>query len=161
MLTIKIICVGSLKEKYLKDMESEYLKRLSKYCKLEIVELKDEKLPTSLNDGNSYLIKEKEGHAILSKINPSNSYTFVMDEHGKEFDSIEFSKKISDVTIKGISVINFVIGGSLGLSEEVKKGGNELISFSRLTFPHQMIRIFLLEQLFRAFKIQNGERYHH
>ena len=161
MLAINIICVGSLKEKYLKDMEQEYTKRLSKYCKLKIIELKDEVLPTSLNESNCNLVKEKEGQAILSKINFANSYTFVMDEHGKEFDSVEFSKKISDVTTKGNSVINFVIGGSLGLSETVKKSGNELISFSRLTFPHQMIREFLLEQLFRAFKIQNKERYHH
>ena len=161
MLTIKIICVGALKEKYLRDMEQEYLKRLSKYCKLDIIELKDQSLPTILNESNSKIVKEKESEAILSKINQYNSYIFVMDEHGKEYDSIQFSNKISNIAMSGNSVITFVIGGSLGLDKLVKEKGNELISFSRLTFPHQMIRVFLLEQLFRAFKIQSGERYHH
>lgn len=161
MINIKIICVGALKEKYLKDMEKEYLKRLSKYCKIEIIELKDEKLPTVLNESNTLIVKEKEGQAILSKLSNINSYTFVLDENGKEYTSTLFSKKISDISVNENSKITFVIGGSLGLSDSVKKSGNELVSFSRLTFPHQMIRVFLLEQLFRAFKIEKGETYHH
>lgn len=161
MINIKIICVGDLKEKYLKEMQSEYLKRLSKYCKLEIITLKDERLPTNLNESNCNIVKEKEALAILSKLNTSNSYTFIMDEKGKEYTSIELSEKISKVMTMGNSTINFVIGGSLGLAETVKKTGNELISFSKLTFPHQLIRMFLLEQIFRSFKIMNNETYHH
>lgn len=161
MINIKIICVGDLKENYLKEMQQEYTKRLSKYCKLEIITLKDEKLPSSLTDGNVISIKQKEGNIILSKLNTPNSYTFILDEIGKEFNSVEFSNKLQKVATNGSSTINFVIGGSLGLSDEVRKKGNEIISFSKLTFPHQLIRCFLLEQLFRAFKIQNNETYHH
>ena len=160
MINIKIICVGNLKEKYLKQMQDEYLKRLSKYCKIEIIELKDEKLPSDLNESNCNIVKEKEGQKVLSKLDFSNSYIFVMDEHGKEYTSIELSEKISKLMLN-FSNITFVIGGSLGLSDSIKKKGNELISFSKLTFPHQMIRQFLLEQLFRIFKIQNNETYHH
>lgn len=159
MTTIKIICVGSLKEKYLKDMQNEYLKRLSKYCKVEIIELKDEKLPSVLNDSNCNIVKEKEGNLILSKL--KTGYTFILDEKGIEYTSVKFSEKIDKIQTEGNSTIYFIIGGSLGLSNTVKQNGNELISFSKLTFPHQMIRIFLLEQLFRAFKISNNETYHH
>lgn len=161
MINIRIICVGDLKEKYLKEMQDEYTKRLSKYCKLEIITLKDEKLPSSLNYGNCNIVKEKEGHAILAKLNTSNSYTFVMDEKGKEYTSVELSEKIDKVMTMGNSTINFVIGGSLGLTDTVRNAGNEIISFSKLTFPHQLIRMFLLEQIFRSFKILNNETYHH
>lgn len=159
MITIKVICVGSLREKYLKDMQAEYLKRLSKYCKIEIIELKDEKLPSLLNDSNCNIVKEKEGNLILSKL--KTGYTFILDEKGMEYTSVKFSEKIDKIQTEGNSTIYFVIGGSLGLSNKVKQSGNELISFSKLTFPHQMIRMFLLEQLFRAFKISNNETYHH
>jgi len=161
MINIKIICVGDLKENYLKDMQAEYLKRLSKYCKIEIITLKDEKLPTTLNESNCNIVKEKEAYSILSKLNTSNSYTFVLDEKGKEYSSVELSSKIDKVMTLGNSTINFVIGGSLGLSEAVRKAANEVISFSQLTFPHQLIRMFLLEQIFRSFKILNNETYHH
>lgn len=161
MINIKIICVGDLKETYLKQMQAEYVKRLSKYCKLEIITLKDEKLPNTLNDSNCHIVKEKESSLILAKLNTPNSYTFVLDERGTEYSSIELSNKIDKVMTLGNSTINFVIGGSLGLSETVKSKGNELISFSRLTFPHQLIRMFLLEQIFRSFKIIHNETYHH
>ena len=161
MINIKIICVGDLKESYLKDMQKEYLKRLSKYCKLEIITLKDEKLPTVLNESNCNIVKEKEASLILSKLNTPNSYTFVLDEKGKEYTSVELSQKIDKVMTGGNSTINFVIGGSLGLANSIKTKASELISFSKLTFPHQLIRMFLLEQLFRAFKIMNNETYHH
>ena len=161
MINIRIICVGDLKENYLKDMQNEYLKRLSKYCKLEIIILKDEKLPSTLNESNCNIVKEKESNLILSKLNTPNSYTFVLDEKGKEYTSLELSSKIDKVMTMGNSTINFIIGGSLGLAETIKTKGNELISFSRLTFPHQLIRMFLLEQLFRSFKILNNETYHH
>ena len=162
MITIKIICVGNLKEKYLVDMKQEYIKRLSKYCKLDIIELKDEKLPTNLNTSNCDIVKNKEASSILNAIsNLNNTYVFVMDEKGKEYTSIELSNKIQRVATNGNSIVAFVIGGSLGLTDEIRKAGNEVISFSKLTFPHQMIRIFLLEQLFRVFKIQSNETYHH
>ena len=161
MINIRVICVGALKENYLKSMQNEYTKRLSKYCKLEIIELKDEKLPTILNESNCNIVKEKEGKLILSKLGTSNSYTFVLDETGKEYSSVQLSKKIENVMSCGNSTINFIIGGSLGLSHEIKNTANELISFSRLTFPHQLIRMFLLEQVFRVFKILNNETYHH
>ncbi len=161
MINIKIICVGDLKEFYLKDMQVEYTKRLSKYCKLEIIQLKDEKLPNTLNESNCNIVKEKEANAILAKLNTPNSYTFVLDEKGKEYSSVQLSEKIDKVMTMGNSTINFVIGGSLGLTDSVRNKGNETISFSRLTFPHQMIRMFLLEQIFRSFKILNNETYHH
>lgn len=161
MINIKIICVGDLKEAYLKDMQAEYSKRLSKYCKLEIITLKDEKLPNTLNESNCNIVKEKEAALILSKLNTPNSYTFVLDEKGKEYSSVELSEKIDKVMTMGNSTINFVIGGSLGLSDSVRNKANELISFSRLTFPHQLIRMFLLEQIFRSFKIIHNETYHH
>ncbi len=161
MINIKIICVGDLKESYLKDMQSEYVKRLSKYCRLEIIQLKDERLPSTLNESNCNIVKEKEANAILAKLNTPNSYTFVLDEKGKEYTSVQLSEKIDKVMTMGNSTINFVIGGSLGLTDSVRTKGNETISFSRLTFPHQMIRMFLLEQIFRNFKILNNETYHH
>lgn len=161
MINIRIICVGELKEAYLKDMQGEYIKRLSKYCKLDIITLKDEKLPSVLNESNCNIVKEKEANLILSKLNIPNSYTFILDEKGKEYSSLELSSKIDKIMTNGNSTINFVIGGSLGLADCIKKQGNELISFSRLTFPHQLIRMFLLEQTFRCFKILHNETYHH
>lgn len=159
MINIKIICVGALKEKAYKELQDEFAKRLSKYCKLEIIELKDEKLPNISNESNNNIVKLKEGQAILSKL-PKNSFNFILDERGTEYTSVELAEKLQKITNTN-STITFVIGGSLGLSDEVKKEASELISFSKLTFPHQMIRVFLLEQIFRVFKIQNGETYHH
>ena len=161
MITIKIICVGDLKEKYLKEMQAEYTKRLSKYCKLEIISLKDEKLPSSLSEANCNIVKEKEASLILQKLSTQNSYTFVLDEKGNEYTSVKLSEKISTLMTQGNSTINFIIGGSLGLTDSIRKSGNEILSFSKLTFPHQLIRMFLLEQLFRSFKIINNETYHH
>lgn len=162
MINIKIICVGDYKEKYLKEMNDEYTKRLSKYCKLETIVLKGESLPSTLNDSNINAVKGKEALSILDKLDSfTNPYVFVLDEKGKEFDSVSFAKNISYVTTYGHSTIVFVIGGSLGLTDTVRKRANTLLSFSRLTFPHQMIRVFLLEQLFRCFKINNNETYHH
>lgn len=159
MINIKIICVGSLKEHAFKELQLEYSKRLSKYCKLEIIELKDEKLPVVDNESNNTIVKIKEGQAILEKL-PKNSFNFVLDERGYQYTSLNLAKRLSKVALSN-STITFVIGGSLGLSDEVKNSASELISFSNLTFPHQLIRIFLLEQIFRVFKIQNSETYHH
>ncbi len=160
MLHITIICVGKLKEQYLKDGIKEYSKRLSKYCSLNILELPDEKLPESLNENIINKIKMTESNNILSHIKPDN-YVFCLDLNGKQYSSEEFSKKIENVALNKNSNITFIIGGTLGLSNELLNKSNELISFSKMTFPHQLIRLFLLEQLFRAFKIQFNEKYHH
>lgn len=159
MLNINIICVGKLKENYLKDAAAEYSKRLSKYCNLKFIEIQDEKLPNKINDSVICEVKEKECNKILENIK-KDSYVMALDLKGKQFTSEEFSSKLEDITVKGFSTINFIIGGTLGLTEEVLKKSNELISFSKMTFPHQLIRIFLEEQLFRAFKISNNETYH-
>ena len=159
MININIICVGKLKEDYLKNAILEYSKRLSKYSNLNIIELQDEKLPNKINDTIKEEIKKKEGEKIISQIK-KDSYTMVLDLKGKEMASEEFSKKIDNIGVNGFSTINFIIGGTLGLSNEVLEKANELVSFSKMTFPHQLIRVFLLEQIFRAFKISNNETYH-
>lgn len=159
MLHINVICIGKLKEKYLQDALSEYSKRLSKYCILNITELPDEKLPNNLNDSLTNMIKEKESNNIISHIE-KNSYVITLDLNGKQYTSEEFSRKINNISLNNSSSITFIIGGTLGLSDKVLKSSNELICFSKMTFPHQLIRIFLLEQIFRAFKISNNETYH-
>ena len=159
MININIICVGKLKEDYLKNAISEYSKRLSKYSNLNIIELQDEKLPNKINDTIKEKKKKKEGEKIISQIK-KDSYTMVLDLKGKEMTSEDFSKKIDNIGVNGFSTINFIIGGTLGLSNEVLEKANELVSFSKMTFPHQLIRVFLLEQIFRAFKISNNETYH-
>lgn len=159
MLHIDIICVGKLKETYLKDAILEYSKRLSKYCNLNIIELPDEKLPVPLYDADRLKIIEKESNNILSHIK-NNSYVIALDLKGKQYTSEEFSKKISQIALCENSTITFLIGGTLGMSKELLSHANELICFSKMTFPHQLIRVFLLEQIFRGFKIQNNEIYH-
>ena len=157
MIHINIVCVGKIKENYLKDAISEYSKRLSKYCKLNIIEINDEPIPNNLNNKICENIKLIEGEKIFSNI--KNSYVIALDLKGKQYTSEEFSYKLESISIEKSS-ITFIIGGSLGLSENVIKKSNELICFSKMTFPHQLIRLFLLEQIFRAFKIQNNETYH-
>ena len=157
MIHINIICVGKIKEGYLKDAINEYSKRLSKYCKLNIIELNDEPIPATLNAKITENIKNAEGTKILSQI--KNSYVITLDLKGKEYSSEEFSNKLENLYFNNNS-ITFIIGGSLGISSEVLKNSNELISFSKMTFPHQLIRVFLLEQIYRTFKIQNNETYH-
>lgn len=159
MLTIQIICIGKIKEPFLKDAIAEYQKRLSKYCHLTITELPDEKLPNKLNHSIMQSIKETETQRILSSLK-KDSYVFALDLKGKAFSSEEFSQKIEQIALKESSSITFIIGGTLGLSSSIYSHCNELISFSKMTFPHQLIRLFLVEQLFRAFKIAKGEHYH-
>ena len=158
MLKINVICIGKIKESFFRDAIYEYSKRLSRFCSLHIIELPDEKIPdkssTALEEG----IKEKEGHLILPYLK-NDCYNIALDLKGKQYDSVEFSQKISNLSLYN-STINFVIGGSLGISKEVLEKCNEYVCFSKMTFPHQLIRIFLLEQLFRAFKIANNETYH-
>ena len=158
MLNINIICVGKIKEQYLKDAIQEYSKRLSRYCKLSITELPDEKIPEKINESISDEIKTKECANILNHIK-HDSYIFSLDLNGTEFSSENFSSKIQNISFEK-SHIKFIIGGSLGLTNDLLNKSDELICFSKMTFPHQLIRVFLLEQLFRAFKIANGETYH-
>ena len=158
MLSIQIISIGKLKETYLKSAIEEYSKRLSKYCKLEIVELPDEKIPEKLNSNISNEIKTKECRNIINHIK-KDSFIIALDLKGKQFTSEEFSQNIQNITMTS-SNITFIIGGSLGLTDELLNICNQKICFSKMTFPHQLIRVFLLEQIFRAFKISNGETYH-
>ena len=158
MLTINVICVGKLKEQFFKDAINEYSKRLSKYCKLNIIELPDEKIPDKTNPNLENEIKTKECNNIINHIK-KDSYVISLDLTGKQHSSEEFSKNIENISMQS-SQITFIIGGSLGLTDKVLKMSNQKICFSKMTFPHQLIRVFLLEQIFRAFKISNGETYH-
>ena len=148
-MRINIVCVGKIKEKYLKLGIDEFKKRLSKYCKLEIIELEDEKAPENLSDKEMLMIKEKEGKKILSKIK-DNSYVIALAIDGKNLSSEELAETINKLGVRGISNITFVIGGSLGLSDEVLSRADYKLSFSKMTFPHQLMRLILLEQVYRA-----------
>ena len=158
-MRINIVCVGKIKEKYLKLGIDEFKKRLSKFCKLEIIELEDEKAPENLSDKEMLMIKEKEGKKILSKIK-DNSYVIALAIDGKNLSSEELAETINKLGVRGISNITFVIGGSLGLSDEVLSRADYKLSFSKMTFPHQLMRLILLEQVYRAYRINNGEPYH-
>lgn len=161
MLNIKIICVGKIREKSLKELCDEYSKRISKYAKLEIIELDDEKIPSNSSDAIDEQIKIAESNKIIEKLNKlPNSHVILLDLKGKELDSVDFSKEIENISTYSSSAITFVIGGSLGMSQELLNYTKNKICFSKMTFPHQLIRVFLLEQIFRAFKIMNNETYH-
>lgn len=148
---IKIITVGKIKEKYLKDGINEYLKRMQKYTKIEIIELQDEDF-----DINKTLLKEKEK---IEKYIKERDYVVTLEIDGEELSSIELSKKIDNIMLNN-SDITFIIGGSYGLHDDIKKRSNFALSFSKMTFPHQLFRLILLEQLYRSFKILNNETYH-
>lgn len=158
MLSVNIICIGNLKEKYFKDACNEYLKRLTPWAKVKVVELNEEKLPSN-NEKEIEAIIKAEGSRILDAIG-DKAYVIAMCIEGKELSSVELSKKISDSMTNGFSTIDFIIGGSYGLSEDVKKRANFKFSMSKLTFPHQLARVMLLEQTYRALSIMNGTRYH-
>ena len=158
-MRISIICVGKIKEKYLKLGIDEFKKRLSKYCKLEIIELDDEKAPENLSDKEMLMIKEKEGKKILSKIK-DNSYVIALAIDGKNLSSEELADTINNLGVRGNSHIVFIIGGSLGLSDEILSRANYKLSLSKMTFPHQLMRLILLEQVYRAYRINSGEPYH-
>lgn len=158
-MNITLITVGKLKEKYLKQAIDEYSKRLSRYCKLDIIELPDEKTPDNASEKDELLIKEKEGQLILSKVK-DNTYVVALDLKGKHITSEEFSGLIEDCGVRGNSNIVFIIGGSLGLAEAVIKRADYKLCFSKMTFPHQLFRVMLLEQIYRAFRIMKNEPYH-
>lgn len=158
-MNITIITVGKLKEKYLKQGIEEYLKRLSAYAKIDMIELADEKAPETLSDLEMEQIKEKEGQRILSKIHP-DAHVIALAIEGKLKSSEELAETIDKLATYGTSKICFIIGGSLGLSKEVMKRADEGLSFSRMTFPHQLMRLILVEQVYRAYRINRGEPYH-
>ncbi|KRN86284.1 rRNA large subunit methyltransferase [Carnobacterium maltaromaticum] len=151
--------MGKLKEKYLKMGIDEYTKRLGAYCKIELIEVSDEKAPEKLSEAEMLQVKEKEGERILAKI-PENAYVFALAIEGKQRTSEEFSKEIEQLGIQGKSNLVFVIGGSLGLSQAVMKRSNTPISFGKMTLPHQLMRLVLVEQVYRGFRIMKGEPYH-
>ncbi|GAA0726211.1 23S rRNA (pseudouridine(1915)-N(3))-methyltransferase RlmH [Clostridium malenominatum] len=158
-MNITIISVGKIKENYLKLAIDEYSKRLSKYCKLEIIEVPDEKTPENASPKEEYIIKEKEGDRILKYIK-DNSYIITLAIDGKMLSSEDLADFIKEQGLRGNSHLTFIIGGSLGLSKEVLSKANLKLSFSKMTFPHQLMRVILLEQVYRGFRIINGEPYH-
>ena len=162
MINIKIMCVGKIKDKNLLSLINEHQKRTSKYAKLEIIDVEDEKIPSSLSSMDMENIKEKESNKIINKLEKLNKpYIIALDLSGNELTSPDFSDKIQNIALNGNSTIVFLIGGSLGMSSKLIQMSNYKVCFSKLTFPHQLIRLFLLEQIFRAFKISNNETYHH
>jgi len=158
-MNITLISVGKIKEKHFTQAIEEYAKRLSKYCKLEMIEVTDEKAPEKLSQKEEEQIKTKEGERILSKIK-ENQYLVALAIEGEQLSSEDLSTKISSLGISGNSQIAFVIGGSLGLSQNVLKRADYLLSFSKMTFPHQLMKVVLLEQIYRSFRIQKNEPYH-
>ena len=158
-MNITVISVGKIKEKYLVDGIAEYSKRLSKYCKLNLIEVPDEKAPEHLSEQDELIVKKKEGIKILSKIK-ENTYVIVLAIDGEQLTSENFSKKLDKLMVEGVSDITFVIGGSLGLSDDVMKRSDYRLSFSKMTFPHQLMKMVLLEQVYRGWRIIKGEPYH-
>ncbi|QEA58957.1 23S rRNA (pseudouridine(1915)-N(3))-methyltransferase RlmH [Leuconostoc koreense] len=158
-MNIKLITVGKLKEKYLTEGIAEYTKRLSRFCKMQVVELIDEKTPENASEAQKNQIMAKEGERIQAKIG-SRDYVIVLAIEGKQFPSEEFSQKLETVAVNGYSDITFIIGGSLGLSKAIKQRANLKMSFGLLTLPHQLMRLVLIEQIYRAFMIQQGSPYH-
>jgi len=158
-MKITVAAVGKIKESYFIDAILEYTKRLSRYCKLEFIEVADEKTPDGISEGLELQIKEREGDRILSKL-PDRVFVVALAIQGKELDSEEFAKQMEQWNVEGISHLVFIIGGSLGLSSKVLERADFLFSFSKLTFPHQLMRVILLEQIYRSFRIRNHEPYH-
>ncbi|UJL46354.1 23S rRNA (pseudouridine(1915)-N(3))-methyltransferase RlmH [Virgibacillus sp. NKC19-16] len=158
-MKISIIAVGKLKEKYLKQGIEEYLKRLSTYAKVDITEVADEKAPENMSEAEMQEVKRKEGERILSKVG-QDTYVVTLEINGKMLTSEQLAAKMDELATYGKSKIAFVIGGSLGISEAVQKRSDLALSFSKLTFPHQMMRLILLEQVYRGFRIMRGEPYH-
>lgn len=158
-MKITLITVGKIKEKYFTDAIAEYAKRLSRYCKLEIVEVADEKTPDNASEGLENQIKEKEGERIISKL-PESAYVVALAIDGKQLSSEELADKMEKWNVNGVSHLVFIIGGSLGLTQKVLNRADYSLSFSKMTFPHQLMRVVLLEQIYRSFRIRNHEPYH-
>lgn len=159
MIHITIICVGKIKESFYRNAVDEYVKRLSTYCKLSIKELPDEATPDKASSALEEKIRSIEGSRILAAHN-NKAHMILLDIGGKTLDSVAFSKKIEDLSVSGVSDIEFIIGGSLGVSAEIRQAADYRLSFSPMTFPHQLMRVILLEQIYRGFRISKGEPYH-
>ncbi|MBQ7481005.1 MAG: 23S rRNA (pseudouridine(1915)-N(3))-methyltransferase RlmH [Lachnospiraceae bacterium] len=158
-MNIDILCVGRLKEKYLKDAVAEYSKRLSRYCTLNIIETPDEKVSEDQGEALDEKARNAEGERLLKHIR-DDAYLITLEIEGRSLSSTELASAIYETGLKGISRIQFIIGGSIGLSSEIIKRADMHLSFSRMTFPHQLMRVILLEQIYRSFKINNNEPYH-
>ena len=158
MLSIKVICVGKSKEKYWDAAYAEYLKRLKSYCSPEVIEVREARLPANASAADERNVTEAEGKDILGRIG-NGDYVIALDIQGKELSSEDLARKIADISFSS-SRVSFIIGGSLGLSDEVKRRADLRLSFGRITLPHQLARVVLLEQIYRAFKINAGEAYH-
>ena len=158
-MKITIISVGKIKEKFYRDAIAEYEKRLSRYCKFQIIEVTDEKTPDKASETEEQQIKEKEADRILAHVK-EDACLVTLEIQGKKLDSVGFSEFIGQKTVHGVSHIQFVIGGSLGIHEKISKISNFKLSFSDMTFPHQLMRVILVEQIYRAFRIMTGEPYH-
>lgn len=158
-MQISIITVGKLKEKYLREGIEEYSKRLSAYCKLQLIEVSDEKAPEEMSAAEMEQVKRKEGERILAQIK-QDQYVIALAIEGQMWSSEKLSAEMDKLALHGKSQIAFVIGGSLGLSDAVLKRADSLLSFSKMTFPHQLVRLMLLEQVYRGFRISRGEPYH-
>ncbi|ERG65688.1 23S rRNA (pseudouridine(1915)-N(3))-methyltransferase RlmH [Exiguobacterium chiriqhucha] len=158
-MNISIITVGKLKEKYLKLGIAEYTKRLSSYAKVQEIEVADEKAPEHLSEADMILVKQKEGERILAKISP-DTHVIALAIDAKQRTSEEFARELDQLATYGKSKIAFVIGGSLGLSDDVMKRSDDTISFSKMTFPHQLMKLVLCEQIYRAYRINRNEPYH-
>lgn len=158
-MNISIVTVGKLKEKYLKQGIEEYTKRLGPFAKIDVIEVPDEKAPENLSETEMIQVKKAEGDRILSKISP-DAHVIALAINGKMKTSEQLARDLDQLATYGKSKIAFVIGGSLGLSNEVIQRANDTLSFSKMTFPHQLMRLILVEQVYRAFKINRGEPYH-
>ena len=158
-MNITIVCVGKIKEAFYKDAVNEYAKRLSRYCKFQVIEVADEKTPDQTSEHEEDLIRQKEAERILKQIK-EDAYVIALAIQGKKLDSVAFSEYIEQLGVQGKSNLVFVIGGSLGLHSTVLKRADDQISFSDMTFPHQLMRVILAEQIYRGFRIMNGEPYH-
>ncbi|MCI8783789.1 23S rRNA (pseudouridine(1915)-N(3))-methyltransferase RlmH [Lachnospiraceae bacterium 48-21] len=158
-MRITLVTVGKIKEKYLRDAVAEYVKRLGKYCKLEIIEVADEKTQERASETEEMAVRSKEGERILKHVK-EDAYVITLEIQGNQISSEELADKIEGLGVQGKSHVVFIIGGSIGLGMEVMKRSDYALSFSRMTFPHQLMRVILLEQIYRGFRIFNGEPYH-
>jgi 23S rRNA (pseudouridine1915-N3)-methyltransferase len=156
---ITVVAAGKLKEKYLTQGIAEFMKRLTPFARVEIREINEEHMPDEPSDADRERVLTKEGERLLKQV-PEGSYLFVLDVYGKQKSSEELAERINELGLQGKSSITFLIGGTFGLSKEVRAAADELLSFSRMTFTHQMVRLLLVEQIYRAFKINRGEKYH-
>jgi len=159
IMKITILCAGKIKEKFFSMAVSEYTKRLTRYCKLEIVEVADEKTPEHISERQEEQIKDREAQRMIKYIH-ENAYVCALAIEGRQMDSVAFSNMLEKLSIGGKSHIIFVIGGSLGLGREILNRADMLLSFSKMTFPHQFMRVILLEQIYRGYRIMKGEPYH-